>query len=155
MTRVRNTQIPRSRVYKCKIIEMCDTSQLLRTAIKNTINVTCMILYLCLHLYYNLPKICRCSQTAGRNSCSIVSGDISNCSYRLLFLSLYILVAIEFYVCTWHFDSNNKTILFNNFFLLSLCFNYVQCISHSSVSLTLCCVHDQIDIITVITRSGA
>ena len=27
--------------------------------------------------------VCRCSQTAGRNSCSIVSGDVSNCSYRL------------------------------------------------------------------------
>ena len=24
-----------------------------------------------------------CSQTAGRNSCSIVSGDVTNCSYRL------------------------------------------------------------------------
>ena len=28
-------------------------------------------------------SVCRCSQTAGRNSCSIVSGDVSNCSYRL------------------------------------------------------------------------
>ena len=27
--------------------------------------------------------VCRCKQTAGRNSCSIVSGDVSNCSYRL------------------------------------------------------------------------
>ena len=27
--------------------------------------------------------MCRCSQTAGCNSCSIVSGDVSNCSYRL------------------------------------------------------------------------
>ena len=26
---------------------------------------------------------CRRSQTAGRNSCSIVTGDVSNCSYRL------------------------------------------------------------------------
>ena len=32
------------------------------------------------HLYYNLPSlsVCRRSQTAGRNSCSIVSGDVSN-----------------------------------------------------------------------------
>ena len=30
-----------------------------------------------------LKSVCRCSQTAGRNSCSIVSGDVSNCSYRL------------------------------------------------------------------------
>ena len=29
------------------------------------------------------PSVCRCSQTAGRNSCSIVSGDVSNCLYRL------------------------------------------------------------------------
>ena len=28
-------------------------------------------------------SVCRCSLTAGRNSCSIVSGDVSNCSYRL------------------------------------------------------------------------
>ena len=28
-------------------------------------------------------SVCWCSQTAGRNSCSIVSGDVSNCSYRL------------------------------------------------------------------------
>ena len=34
-------------------------------------------------VYYNSPYLCRCSQTAGRNSCSIVSGDVSNCSYRL------------------------------------------------------------------------
>ena len=30
-----------------------------------------------------LKSVCRCSQTAGRNYCSIVSGDVSNCSYRL------------------------------------------------------------------------
>ena len=30
-----------------------------------------------------LKSVCRCSQTAGRNSCSTVSGDISNCPYRL------------------------------------------------------------------------
>ena len=28
-------------------------------------------------------SVSRGSQTAGRNSCSIVSGDASNCSYRL------------------------------------------------------------------------
>ena len=28
------------------------------------------------------------SETAGRNSCSIVSGDVSNCSYRLKALPL-------------------------------------------------------------------
>ena len=28
-----------------------------------------------------LTSVCRRSQTAGRNSCSIVSGDVSNCSY--------------------------------------------------------------------------
>ena len=30
-----------------------------------------------------LISVCRRSQTTGRNSCSIVSGNISNCSYRL------------------------------------------------------------------------
>ena len=30
-----------------------------------------------------LKSLCCCSQTAGCNSCSIVSGDVSNCSYRL------------------------------------------------------------------------
>ena len=30
-----------------------------------------------------LKSVCRCSQTAGRNSCSIVSGNVSNHSYRL------------------------------------------------------------------------
>ena len=30
-----------------------------------------------------LKSVCRRSQTAGRNSCLIVSGDVSNCSYRL------------------------------------------------------------------------
>ena len=30
-----------------------------------------------------LKSVCRCSQTAGRSSCSIVSGNVSNCSYRL------------------------------------------------------------------------
>ena len=35
-----------------------------------------------------LKSVCRSSQTAGRNSCSIVSGDVANCSYRLSFLPL-------------------------------------------------------------------
>ena len=30
-----------------------------------------------------LKFVCRCSQTSGRNSCLIVSGDVSNCSYQL------------------------------------------------------------------------
>ena len=30
------------------------------------------------YLYYNSPQGCRHSQTAGRNSCSIASGDVSN-----------------------------------------------------------------------------
>ena len=30
-----------------------------------------------------LKSVCRCSQTAGRNYCTIVSGNVSNCSYRL------------------------------------------------------------------------
>ena len=40
------------------------------------------------NLCYNSPTVCRCSQSTGRSSCSIVSGDISNCSYRLSFLSV-------------------------------------------------------------------
>ena len=35
-----------------------------------------------------LKSVCRSSQTTGRNSCSIVSGDVANCSYRLSFLPL-------------------------------------------------------------------
>ena len=35
-----------------------------------------------------LKYVCRCSQTTGCNSCSIVSGDVSNCSYRLSFRHL-------------------------------------------------------------------
>ena len=30
-----------------------------------------------------LKSVCRCSQSAGRNSCSIILGDVSKCSYRL------------------------------------------------------------------------
>ena len=30
-----------------------------------------------------LKSVCLRSQTTGRNSCSIVSGDVSNCSYRM------------------------------------------------------------------------
>ena len=38
-----------------------------------------------LHIYTIslLKSVCRCSQTAGRNSCSIIAGDVSDCSYRL------------------------------------------------------------------------
>ena len=35
-----------------------------------------------------IKSVCRCSQSTGKSSCSIVSGDISNCSYRLSFLFL-------------------------------------------------------------------
>ena len=35
------------------------------------------------YLCYNSHEICRCSQTVGRNSCSIASGDVSNYSHRL------------------------------------------------------------------------
>ena len=35
------------------------------------------------HTIILLKSVCRCSETAGRNSCSVVSGDVSNCSYRL------------------------------------------------------------------------
>ena len=39
------------------------------------------IIYMWQHLYYN--SVCRCSQTAGRNSCSIVSENVSNGSYHM------------------------------------------------------------------------
>ena len=42
------------------------------------LNVDCTIYTIIL-----LKSVCRCSQTAGRNSCSIVSRNVSNCSYRL------------------------------------------------------------------------
>ena len=44
-------------------------------------------MHICTISILNLSN-CRCSQTAGRNSCSIVSGDFSNCSYRLMVLPL-------------------------------------------------------------------
>ena len=34
--------------------------------------------------------VCRRSQTAGRNSCSIVSGDVSNGSYRQFGLAIFL-----------------------------------------------------------------
>ena len=37
-----------------------------------------------------LKSVCRCSQTAGCNSCSVVSGDVSNCSYREMSLTVRI-----------------------------------------------------------------
>ena len=37
----------------------------------------------CIYTIIFLVSVCRCSQTAGRNSYSIVSGDVSNCSHRL------------------------------------------------------------------------
>ena len=46
-------------------------------------NIVTTIRHKSTHLYYNSPYLCRCLQTAGRNSCSIVLGDVSNCSYRL------------------------------------------------------------------------
>ena len=43
--------------------------------------------YLTLHVHIYtiilLKSVCRRSQTAGRNYCSIVSGDVANGSYRL------------------------------------------------------------------------
>ena len=38
-------------------------------------------------LLKSVLSVCR-AQTTGRNSCSVVLGDISNCSYRLSFLPL-------------------------------------------------------------------
>ena len=45
------------------------------------LRITVLDLVYCVtgHVY----AVCRRSQTAGRNSCSIVSGDVSNCSYHL------------------------------------------------------------------------
>ena len=40
------------------------------------------------NLYYNSPSVSRCFQTTDRNSFSIVSGDISNWSYRMSIASL-------------------------------------------------------------------
>ena len=47
-----------------------------------------LTLFKILHYFetYNiilLKSVCLCSQTVGHNSCSIVSGDVSNCSYCL------------------------------------------------------------------------
>ena len=53
-------------------------------------------------VYCNSPYVCRCSQNAGRNSCSIVSGNVSNCSYRLTVYpvtSLRLNSAYHFFLC--------------------------------------------------------
>ena len=46
-------------------------------------------------------SVCRCSQTAGRNSCSIFSGDGSNCSYRLSRVRISVQPSI-FFICEKH-----------------------------------------------------
>ena len=46
---------------------------------ESIVKVSNFLIYTVIIIMY----VCRCSQTAGRNSCSIVSGDISNSSYRL------------------------------------------------------------------------
>ena len=43
----------------------------------------CDVIVVIIYTKILLMSVCRCSQTAGHNSCSIVSGDVSNCSYRL------------------------------------------------------------------------
>ena len=40
-----------------------------------------------------LKSVCRSSQTAGRNSCSFVSGDMSNWSYQLPLTSSHLSLA--------------------------------------------------------------
>ena len=45
-------------------------------------------IYTCTIILLINMSACRRYQTAGRNYCSIVSGDVSNCSYRLKALSL-------------------------------------------------------------------
>ena len=47
---------------------------------KNTItDIIIIIIYTIMFL----KSVCQRLQTAGRNSCSIISGNVSNCSYRL------------------------------------------------------------------------
>ena len=47
-----------------------------------------ILIYTIILLKYAWLSVCRCSQTTDRNYCSIVSGDVSNCSYWLSFRSL-------------------------------------------------------------------
>ena len=68
-----------------------------------------------------LQSICQCSQTAGRNSCSIVSGDISNCSYRLTvhpvtssrLSSTYHFCIREFFLINYRVDRPSRIWLLN------------------------------------------
>ena len=55
---------------------------------KNVLICTLPMQLLRIYTIILLKFVCRCSQTAGRNSCSIMSGDISNCSYQLSVLLL-------------------------------------------------------------------
>ena len=52
-----------------------------------------------------LKSVRRCSQTAGRNSCSIVSGNVSNCSYRL---KVYPITSSHLN-SAWHYFYTRKT----------------------------------------------
>ena len=52
------------------------------TTVKQVCRPTCIFDILDIYAII-LLKLCRCSQTAGRNSCSIVLRDVSHCSYLL------------------------------------------------------------------------
>ena len=46
-------------------------------------------------IYTIIESVCRCYQTAGRNSCLVVSGDVSNCSYRLQYILSRVRISVR------------------------------------------------------------
>ena len=64
---------------------------------------TCQTIYTIVFL----KSVCQRSQTAGRNSCSIVSGNVSNCSHRL---TVYPVTSSRLN-SAWHFFPTRKTLI--------------------------------------------
>ena len=69
-----------------------DNSAILSPPISRVANYTFMYIHTIIYLKSVSLSVSRRSQTAGRNSCSIVSGNISNCSHRL---TVYILSRVR------------------------------------------------------------
>ena len=75
LSRILRCVIYLSRILRCVIY----LSRILRCVIYLSRILRCVIFASTFHLSYNcLKSVCRRSQTAGRNSCSIASGDVSN-----------------------------------------------------------------------------
>ena len=57
-----------------------------------------------------LKSVCRCSQTTGRNSCSIVSGDISNSTVRIVWQYILSRVRVSVWPSIFLYAKNTQTL---------------------------------------------